>query len=47
MSDLKQKIDYAMEAKQSVIQNLRNVKLIIGNGFDLKCKLKTKYSDYF
>lgn len=47
MSDLKQNFDCAMEAKQSVIQSLRNVKLIIGNGFDLECKLKTKYSDYF
>lgn len=33
--------------KESLVQNLKNVKLIIGNGFDLYCGLKTSYSDYF
>ncbi|MGM9899996.1 MAG: AbiH family protein [Bacilli bacterium] len=33
--------------KKDLIQKLSNVKLIIGNGFDLSCNLHTKYSDYF
>ena len=33
--------------KKDLIQKLLNVKLIIGNGFDLSCHLQTKYSDYF
>ena len=33
--------------KKELIQKLDNVKLVIGNGFDLYCGLKTKYSDYF
>lgn len=33
--------------KKELIQKLDNVKLVIGNGFDLYCALKTKYSDYF
>lgn len=33
--------------KKYLIQQLSNVKLIIGNGFDLSCHLHTKYSDYF
>ncbi len=33
--------------KKDLIQKLPNVKLIIGNGFDLSCHLHTKNSDYF
>ena len=33
--------------KDEHIKNLRNVKLIIGNGFDLYCGLKTSYYDFF
>lgn len=33
--------------KKDLIKQLFNVKLIIGNGFDLSCGIKTKYSDYF
>ncbi len=33
--------------KFEAVQNLKNVKLVIGNGFDLYCGLKTKYEDYF
>lgn len=33
--------------KQTFIKSLENVKLVIGNGFDLHCGLKSKYSDYF
>ena len=33
--------------KKEMIHNLKRVKLVIGNGFDLYCGLKTKYSDYF
>ena len=36
-----------MKTKQDIILNLKNVKLVIGNGFDLHCGLKTKYSDFF
>ena len=36
-----------MISKKELIHNLKNVKLVIGNGFDLHCGLKTKYSDYF
>ena len=36
-----------MLSKKEVINNLKNVKLILGNGFDLHCGLKSKYSDYF
>ena len=36
-----------MKTKQEYIQELKNVKLVIGNGFDLHCGLKTKYSDFF
>lgn len=36
-----------MDNKESIISGLENVKLVIGNGFDLHCKLKTKYKDYF
>ena len=32
--------------KKDLIKQLFNVKLIIGNGFDLSCGIKTKYSDY-
>lgn len=33
--------------KEDVIRNLYRVKLVIGNGFDLFCGLKTSYSDFF
>lgn len=33
--------------KEDIIRNLKNVKLVIGNGFDLFCGLKTSYSDFF
>ncbi|MBQ7994734.1 MAG: helix-turn-helix domain-containing protein [Bacilli bacterium] len=33
--------------KREYIHNLKNVKLVIGNGFDLHCGLKTSYKDYF
>lgn len=36
-----------MKSKNNYLQSLQNVKLIIGNGFDLHCGLETKYSSYF
>lgn len=36
-----------MQSKSELIKNLSNVKLVIGNGFDLHCHLKTSYADYF
>lgn len=33
--------------KEDVVKNLYRVKLVIGNGFDLFCGLKTSYSDFF
>lgn len=36
-----------METKNKIVHKLKKVKLIIGNGFDLHCHLKTSYSDYF
>lgn len=33
--------------KKDLIQQLSNVKLVIGNGFDLFCHLHTRFSDYF
>lgn len=36
-----------MENKYKVVHDLKKVKLILGNGFDLQCHLKTSYSDYF
>ena len=33
--------------KDTFINNLSKVKIIIGNGFDLHCRLRTSYSDYF
>ena len=36
-----------MTSKRDTILELKNVKLVIGNGFDLHCGLKTKYRDYF
>lgn len=33
--------------KKEFVRSLSNVKLVIGNGFDLHCGLKTKYSDFF
>ena len=34
-------------SKTTLIQTLKKVKLVIGNGFDLHCGLHTKYSDYY
>ncbi len=36
-----------MDNKFKVVHDLKKVKLILGNGFDLQCHLKTSYSDYF
>lgn len=36
-----------MNDKKEIIKNLPALKIILGNGFDLHCHLKTKYSDYF
>lgn len=33
--------------KEEFVKNLKNVKVILGNGFDLHCGLYTKYSDYY
>lgn len=33
--------------KEQVIKDLKNVRLIFGNGFDLFCGLKTRYEDFF
>lgn len=33
--------------KSEFIKSLQKVKIVIGNGFDLYCGLKTKYKDYF
>ena len=33
--------------KRKFVQNLKKVKLVIGNGFDIHCCLKTRYRDYF
>jgi len=35
------------KTKVEFIKSMKNVKIIIGNGFDLHCKLKTSYKDYF
>lgn len=36
-----------MSEKSQIIHELKNVKLVLGNGFDLHCHLRTRYSDYF
>ncbi len=36
-----------MSSKKDLVYNLDGVKLVIGNGFDLYCRLKTSYADYF
>ncbi len=36
-----------MIGKEELVKNLKNVKIVIGNGFDLHCKLPTRYRDYF
>lgn len=36
-----------MTEKGSLVRNLKYVKLVIGNGFDLYCHLKTSYADFF
>lgn len=33
--------------KEEFVKSLKNVKLVIGNGFDLHCGLHTKYSDFY
>lgn len=33
--------------KEEMIKNLKNVKLVIGNGYDLHCGLKSSYGDFF
>ena len=33
--------------KKEFVQNLKKIKLVIGNGFDIHCGLKTRYRDYF
>ena len=33
--------------KKEIVHNLSNVKLVLGNGFDLHCGLKTSYNDFF
>lgn len=35
------------QIKESFIKSLKNMKVILGNGFDLYCGLKTKYQNYF
>ena len=36
-----------MIQKNDFIKDLAHKKIVLGNGFDLHCKLKTKYSDFF
>lgn len=36
-----------MKTKYKIVHELKNVKLILGNGYDLQCHLKTSYADYF
>lgn len=36
-----------MVSKSKTVHELKNVKLVLGNGFDLHCGLKTSYSNYF
>lgn len=38
---------FVMEFKDNLIKNLKETRLITGNGYDLFCGLKTKYSDFF
>lgn len=33
--------------KKEMIKDLKNVKLVIGNGYDLHCGLKSSYADFF
>ncbi len=33
--------------REEQVKRLKNVKLVIGNGFDLHCNLNTSYKDYF
>lgn len=37
----------AAKTKSSIVKNMKKVKVILGNGFDLHCKLKTSYSHFF
>ena len=34
-------------SKREIVKNLSNKKVVLGNGFDLFCGLKTTYSDFF
>lgn len=34
-------------SKREIVKNLSNKKIVLGNGFDLFCGLKTSYSDFF
>ncbi len=36
-----------MIPKKELVKGLQRVKLVLGNGFDLHCHLKTSYADYF
>ena len=36
-----------MLAKKEFVKTLKNVKVVLGNGFDLHCGLHTSYSDYY
>ena len=36
-----------MTNKRDILLGLKNVKLVIGNGFDIHCGLKTRYRDFF
>lgn len=36
-----------MEQKSEFIKKLPYKKIVVGNGFDLHCGLKTKYKDFF
>lgn len=33
--------------KEEMIKDLKNVKLVIGNGYDLHCGLESSYADFF
>ena len=36
-----------MSSNIEFLQKLKNVKVVLGNGFDLYCGLRTRYSDYY
>ena len=35
------------KTKRDIVRSLNNVKIVLGNGFDLFCGLKTSYNDFF